>query len=258
MSISSSANAESEISCYGICVSLGSGAAVFQTLARGEASSKCIFQGVLTGLGHQITQRRESYELPVGKEVRELLQSVVWGIEVARILGDVTLGNIQRSLHSCCFNVFVRRRDVETSPLAFANHGDEMRTDAPRPALFSYVVEVHRGAVGDRHGTLPGYRPVRITFRALCIVPDLVADLTIDDRRLDPRLLAFLLAQPPRVDEGYFDGVCRVGTLHRPRPQPSDHRVLGTARRCDLGVQTPDPGLGLVPNPFSIAADILG
>ena len=90
--------------------------------------------------------------------------------------------------------------------------------------------------------------------------------------RLDVRLLPLLRRQHERRRQRHVHvGERRVRTLHRPRPQPRDHRQLAAHVRLQVGplahhvrrdldrrIQMPDPLLRLVAHPPAVVAHILG
>ena len=97
-----------------------------------------------------------------------------------------------------------------------------------------------------------------LCYGSIWIIANLILDFIIYDRSFDPRLVALLLAQPPRVDQRRLDGIRRVGTSDGSRPLPGDHRVLGPVGRHGLRVKMTDSAFGLVAHPLPVVADVLG
>ena len=119
-----------------------------------------------------------------------------------------------------------------------------------RPAsLLTDVLQRHGRPAGDTRRAAAPDGPVLVCARRpRRSVPDLelhplaarVAGVR-DDERPDPRLLALLLAEPPRAHEWHLDPARRVRASHGPRPDPGDDSPpgrrpraspAGSARRC--------------------------
>ncbi len=78
---------------------------------------------------------------------------------------------------------------------------------------------------------------VTLPYRFVVPLPIRHAEaLDFSDHRFDVRLLALLRRQHERGRERHVHiGEGRVGTLHRPRPQPRDHRQLPVLVRLQVG-----------------------
>ena len=171
--------------------------------------------------------------------------------------------------------MFNGRCQIDATPITFGHDGHQPGTHSLGPSLGLDVVARdwrarHQAPKARPAGQLgSGSRDLQIRrytdSHRKPVAPPL-------DHRLDVRLLVLLRRQHEcRCQRHVHIGERRVRTLHRPRPQPRDHRQLPALvllqigplphhLRCvlDRRVQVSDPFLRLVAHPPAVVADIVG
>ena len=219
---------------------------------------ECVRENSFVHLSHQIRERCERDELSIRKCISPRRHSVHGKPINIMISGrNQLIRNVYRALNMRGIRMLIRRRHVQTSPLIFGDHRDQVGRQTPCLSFGPNIFDINRGFVADGNCVSTTNRPVIVPLWPICVVDNLVVDLAVTNCRTNPRFLPFLLRQPPCTYEGHLDRVSRVGAGNGTRPDPRDNRVFCPSWCHYLRVKVPDSMLCLIPHLLSVVSNIL-
>src|SRR5215813_699498 len=135
--------------------------------------------------------------------------------------------------------------------------GDDSHKLSAHPASFALGSDVGKGNLGSAQEALGACAAHSAVPRNAVWTADLEPDPLADGDWVDVTLLALLLAQPERADQGHGATAGGVGAGDGAGPYPCDDRRQGVVGQLGLRVEVANAPFGFVADPVPVTADVL-